>query len=310
MICPKCGAENAEGSAFCIKCGANLKEIETATQEAPASIENNQNESVQQVTATPVQESVQEPVQTAPVQEATPVVQQPVVNTQQTKVSVNTSPLNYFMFMIAVLLKPFKSFKDEESKFANAKNSLIFSLIISGIATVVKVITSIINTVRVYKYVDYQVGFKYIWEWDNLKDIKWLELIGKNFLIYAGIIFGIAVIFYIGSLIIKKPIEFLKALAISATAAIPMILGTMILAPIGSLIWVHLSVIFTVAGLAYSFVVFHELINDQLALSGDIKVYFNFACYAVIVSAAYFIILKVIMSELTSGLGSLSSLLG
>ena len=39
MKCLKCGTENAEGSLFCIKCGANLKDTENVTQEAQASID-------------------------------------------------------------------------------------------------------------------------------------------------------------------------------------------------------------------------------------------------------------------------------
>ena len=31
MTCPKCGANNIDGSSFCIKCGANLKELQNST---------------------------------------------------------------------------------------------------------------------------------------------------------------------------------------------------------------------------------------------------------------------------------------
>ena len=29
MICPNCNSNNIEGSSFCVKCGANLKEIQS-----------------------------------------------------------------------------------------------------------------------------------------------------------------------------------------------------------------------------------------------------------------------------------------
>ena len=58
MICPNCGANNTDGSSFCIKCGTNLKQIQeqlqsqneqTATQlEQPIIQQNNNQYNTQQ----------------------------------------------------------------------------------------------------------------------------------------------------------------------------------------------------------------------------------------------------------------------
>ena len=290
MICPKCGAENAEGSLFCIKCGTNLKDTENITQEAQASIENNQNESVQEAVI---------PAQVSPVQAAAPVAQQPVVNTQQTQTSVNTSPLNYLMFIIAVILKPFKSFKDEESKLINPKTSLIFTLIITGAMTVINLITTVFNAVHVKSFLG-----ETSWVWDNLKNIKWLEVIGKNFLIYVGVIFAITVVFYLGGLVAKKQVNFIKTLSITTTSIIPAVICSFILAPIGGLIWSYLSVFFSITGIVYSLTIFTTLINEELKLTGDMKVYFFTACFAILCCGAYFAVMKFIESYLTSSLTS------
>ncbi|MBQ7239856.1 MAG: zinc ribbon domain-containing protein [Bacilli bacterium] len=296
MKCLKCGTENAEGSLFCIKCGANLKDTENVTQEAQASIENNQNESVQEavipVQVAPVQEA-------APVQAAAPVAQQPVVNTQQTQTSVNTSPLNYLMFIIAIILKPFKSFKDEESKLTNPKTSLIFTLIITGAMTVINLITTVFNAVHVKSFLG-----ETSWVWDNLKNIKWLEVIGKNFLIYVGVIFAITVVFYLGGLVAKKQVNFIKTLSITTTSVIPAVICSFILAPIGGLIWSYLSVFFSITGIVYSLTIFTTLINEELKLTEDMKVYFFTACFAILCCGAYFAVMKFIESYLTSSLTS------
>ena len=102
MNCSNCGTYNNPQSKFCIKCGSALNgDI------------FNQNISSSQ--------NYQQPIQ--------PQIQQPVNNVQidqniQTE-NVSTAPLNYFMYLIAILLKPFQCYKEEESKLNNGKTSFI-----------------------------------------------------------------------------------------------------------------------------------------------------------------------------------------
>ena len=165
--------------------------------------------------------------------------------------------------------------------------------------TIINLISTVISVVHISKYV-YGSGYKYTWQWSNLKNIKWFSVIFKNFLIYAGAIVGIAAIFYIASLIIKKEIKFIKSLSISATCAIPMIAGSMILSPIASKIWTPLGIIFAMSGIIYSFLIFYELINDEIKLEKDTKIYFNLACFITILIIGYFILSKVLLGSISS----------
>lgn len=299
MICPKCGAENAEGSVFCIKCGANLTEAQNVNPQVQAPVDNNVG-----VTA-PVVESVQTEVQSQPVQPVAevlePVVQQPAqpaVNTQQTSTSVNTSPLNYLMYIIAVLLKPVKSFKDEKDKLSNPQTSLIFSAIVIVAMTVIKLLTTIYNTVHYVSYFD-----ETEWMWDRLKEFNWFKVIGQSLLLYAGIIFGLSVIFYLGGLIIKKQVNFIRNLSITSTAIVPAVLCMFILSPIGSLISPYVGVFFSIAGFVYTISIFCTLISEEFELSGDIKVYFFAACFTVFACIAFYAINSIISSAISSSVG-------
>ena len=310
MTCPKCGTTNTEESTFCIKCGTNLKE----TQPEPSNeqlTENNQsqpeqNNNIQENQSQPEQNTTTEQTET---KENTQVQQQNQNNEQQKTVNnnsnVNKASLNYIMYIVAILLKPFKSFREEESKLNDPKTSFILTLMISGAMTIINLIKTILLTVHVPSY-SFSEGYSYSWQWDNIKNIKWIEVIGKNFLIYTGIIFAIAIVFYLGSLVIKKQISFIKTLSISASSMIPAVLGIMVISPIAGKIWVHLSVIFMIVGAVYSFVIFYELMNDELKLEGDTKVYFNLVCLGILAIAGYYAYMKLFIPQITTGLDQLT----
>ncbi len=298
MKCPNCGAENIDGSSFCIKCGTRLGGVE---QSSTPAVPINEQSSV----PTQPSQNIQQPVQVAQPTQSTvqPTMQ---MSAQTVPVTTNTATisLNYLMYMVAILLKPLKCFKEEENKLNDTKTSIILSVIIAAIMTIVNMIKTIITTVRVTDY-SWTSGLTTTWKWENLKNIKWVELIGKNFLIYAVIIVALALVFYLGSLIIKKQTNFIKMLSISATSLIPMVVGVMILAPIGSLVWAPLSVIFMVVGSAYTLLIFYELINNELKLDGDIKIYFNLVCFSVLAVVGYFAFIKLFTSSVTGGLDNI-----
>lgn len=309
MTCPKCNAECIDGSTFCIKCGANLKEL----AQVNVSTDNVEMPPTNQQFVQPEQPVVNEQPVQQPMQQSMNNVQpqQPVYNNGgnvgQASANVSSAPLNYLMYFIAILLKPFKSFKDEESKLNNTKTSFILALIITGGMTVINLIKTIFSTVRVANY-SWTDGYTYSWEWSNLKNIKWIEVIGKNFLIYACIIFAIALVFYLASLIIKKQLSFIKSLSIASTSVIPAVIGAMILSPLAGKIWSPLSIVFMVVGGAYSLIILYELMNNELKLEGDAKIYFNLVCLGILAVAGYYAYMKLFMSSVTGGLDDLLDL--
>ena len=289
MNCSNCGTYNDPQSKVCIKCG-NILNADNLNQPT----ELNQNINSQQSYQQPPQNQMQQPIN-----------QQPINNVQTIQsANVSTSPLNYLKYLITILLKPFQCYKEEESKLNNGKNSIILTLIITVIMTLLNLIQTIISTVRVVNY-SWTEKNTYTWQWDNLKNINWLEVIGKNFLIYICIILAITIVFYLGSLVVKKQLSFIKSLSISATSVIPAVWGTMVLSPIFGMIWDKLSFVFMIIGFIYSLIILYEFINSELNLERDKKIYFNLICFGILIIAGYYAYMKLFMSGLDSILGLL-----
>ena len=199
-------------------------------------------------------------------------------------------PFHYLSFLIAFLLKPFQTFKENDSQLKNTKTSLILSVIsVIGLAFV-NIIRTIITTIHVASF-DYKKGYTYIWKWENLKNIKWLEIIFQNLLIFVGVVLVIAVVFYIMSLIFKKNISFVKTLSISAISMLPILLS-MFLATFAGFIWNPLNIGITLIGCVYSIIILYELINSEVSLEKDYKIYFNTICFGILIVLGYYFFMK------------------
>lgn len=316
MICPKCGANNIDGSSFCIKCGTNLKEMPQMTQQPintmPTQNVQPQNNQVTQTTAQPVINN-QQPVinnqQQVINNQPQTINQQPVIN--QNNANVNNSPLNYLTYIINVLLKPFKTFKEEETKLCNPKNSLIFSAIVAVAMMLITLFKAMISSIFV-KTIDYSTyEYKTTVNFSQLKNLDWVGLLVKNLLIFAGVIVAIALIYYIVSLMFKKSTNFIKMLSVSATSLIPYIGLGMIVSPILGKIWTPLSIIATVTGAVYSLLIFINLINEDLVFDNvDLKIYFHLICLSILGSAGYYLYMKLMFSSVSKDLNDLLNIFG
>lgn len=278
MICSKCGTNNNEGSKFCIKCGNPLDNNVNL---------NNQDMNNMQNTTNVVNNNVN--------------VAQPINMMPNGQVVMNNADsMNFMKYLGKSIIKPFQSYAEEEQKFT-IKNVSILSLIVVVITLVCSLIVEIIDTVKTTSYS--LSGTSSTWNWDNLDDFEWFKFLGKHFLIYAGIILAIACVFYIGSLIVKKEIKFPNALVIAATSVIPMFLCVVVLDPLFSLLSSDLGSVIAIIGVVYTFVEIIIMMNKEIKLEGDIKIYFNLACFSVLLIIAYFIIMHMISSTYSSMLG-------
>lgn len=312
MTCPNCGANNIDGSSFCIKCGNNLKETQQTAPVNQEIMQNKQatpkvvqNEQITQINTVQNKQTINiKPEKPVYNQTQNNITESVIKNSQNTK---NTNgQLNYVMYIIAILLKPFKAFKEEESKLCDTKTALIFSSIIAVGMMIINLIISMISAIFV-KTLDYST-FKYKTEIDfsRLKDLDWLNLIGKNLLIYAGIIVAITGIYYIASLIFKKSANFIKILSISVTSLIPYVVLGMLISPLIGNIWEPLAVFSIIIGAIYSILIFINLINENLIFDNiDMKIYFHLICLSVLASTGYFILIKIIANGITNDLSNL-----
>lgn len=276
MICPNCGGENTEGSIFCVKCGINLKE--TTTQDEIKTTEPNQKKEQLNNQST----------------------------NQQKFEEVKKTAVHYFKYAKDVLLNPYKTFKEKETELTETKNALIFSGILAVVMMLITLLTAMITSIFVKELSAKTFELHTVVKFSNLGDLNYLVLIGRNLLIYAGIIAAIAGVYYIVSLIFKKESKFTKLLSISATSIIPFIALGMILSPILSLIWTPLSIIAKVGGLVYSILVFMSLIKEELSFeTKDLEIKFHLICLTILGTIGYYLYIKLFMAVVNGGLNDL-----
>jgi len=335
MICKNCGKELQNGVKFCTNCGtpvtnanevintqptntvSSTQTVETTITDTNTIVQN--NEQAQQVFT-----QIEQPIQqvTQPIEQPTNQVVQPMGQPVQQPTQTMNNTLNnnipnnkisfmgYFFIILTVLLKPFTALKEELNKFDGFKNSAIMALIVSGVATIVNLITSMLNVVMIKSYDWSSGGYKTTWTWENLKELNYLEVIGKNFLIYLGIIIAIAAVYYIAGLIVKKQPNFPRLLGISAFAVAPILICSLMLSPLLSLIWAELAMPITLIGAVYTIVLLYEGMNSEVLLDGNAKYYFNLVCLSVLGIAAYYLYMKLFMSSVSSGLEDIMKLFG
>lgn len=276
MICPNCGKKNTEGSIFCVKCGINLKE--TTTQNEIKTTEPNQKKEQLNTQST----------------------------NQQRIEEVKKTAVHYFKYAKDVLLNPYKTFKEKETELTETKKALIFSGILAVVMMLITLLTAMITSIFVKELSAKTLKLHTVVKFSNLGDLNYLVLIGRNLLIYAGIIVAIAGVYYIVSLIFKKESKFTKLLSISATSIIPFIALGMIVSPILSLIWTPLSIIAKVGGLVYSILIFMSLIKEELSFeTKDLEIKFHLICLTILGTIGYYLYIKLFMVTVNSGLNDL-----
>ena len=299
IVCPQCGMTNASNTKFCIKCGTGLQsDMVEVPQVATGEVQQN-------VTPVTPQENFNNNV-------ASPVnnVQQPIYNNVSTNVQpapAVTGKFNFFQYIVGAVLKPFDRFKKDEENLSNFKNVGILSLIVVGFMTIIGLITTMINTVRVTSFWTDEVE----WVWENLKEIEYFKVIGQSLLIYAGVLLAISGIYFLASLVIKKEAKFPKLLGATVTAFIPFAIATSILSPLLSLIYSPLGICITVVGFVYTLVILLELMNELIKIENkNTRIYFHLTCLSILIIGGGFIAYKLILGSLSSSLGGLSSLFG
>lgn len=316
MICNKCGVTNNPESKFCVGCGSPLEiqNLNTTTKVQPEGITPNmnmQNTGVASFTTVPEQTGVNPSMNN--------------MNNGTTEQQVNSGGFNdanentmrgssgnvtlqtYFSILISILLKPYTALKQEGEKLNTFKSSFVLSLFISVFGVLINLIQTIWAVVRVksYDYTARKYVTKFVFE--NIKDIKFVKVIGQNFLIYLGIIFAIACVFYIASLIIKKQLNFSKVLGMAAISVVPLFLSTLLFSPLLGMISSYLSTGISLIGGIYTILLTYEGMNEELQLKENQKYYFNLICFSILGIAAYYLYMKFFM-DIGGNLGDLLDL--
>ena len=323
MKCSSCGADNINGSSFCVKCGANLVNQQVSNpsvsndqsnQNIASNLPDN-NQMNSNITNNPSDPNLVDNGTNSnlnslnnPAGNATNGNDNNSNNQQssgETNVAVSTEPIKYPAFIFSFLLHPFKTYKDEETKLSNSKNSLILASIVVVAMVLFGFLSNAINVVF-SKQMDYKMSkLKTVVDFKNLKLLDYKTLLGKNLLIYAGVILLVTIVFYIANLIVKKSPNFMKLLSISAVSFLPVAVVTMLASPIVARISYAVSAVLSIIGIIYTIVVLFVLINHESNIeAGDVKIYYNAICASVIAIGLYFLLSRLIMGIVAGGISN------
>lgn len=204
--------------------------------------------------------------------------------------------VNVFKYILKVLMKPIDAIHEYKDSMSNPVFALIIGAFLSLVMVISNIIVKIFDVVIVKQYT-FGKGYETTWEFSRIGNLNFLELIFKNFFIYAFIIIVIAGVFYLSSLVIKKEINFFKSLTISATSMVPFVLCTFILMPILTLIWSHFAVL-SLFGAVYSVSLLLGIYNEELKLQGNIKVYYYSVNVSILVLILYIVAVSLFQNTL------------
>lgn len=232
----------------------------------------------------------------------------PIGNNINNLYNTNSNPINKTLFktILNTIIKPVSITKEELSIFDDFKASGITAVLITVLATIIFLIKTIIDVVRIPGYGDK----KYTWDWDMLKYFDFFKYLGTMLLVFAGIIVLLAGTYYVASIIIKKKTKFQKLLALCAISILPVIITTTILSPILTKIYLPLGLITSGAGIIYTIVILFEHVNKELSLDDDKKVYVNLASLAAFILIAYFVATKIMSSIIGTDITIMSDIFG
>ena len=278
MNCSNCGFLNNPNAKFCVKCGQSLENVNGGNGSQDVLVNN----AVQTL-------EMQNNSMNSNVSSSISNVTASGALNQTVHVNQKISVINYFYVILAVIIKPFTTFKEELNKFSHLKNSAIIALIVSIIATLVRLLTVMFNVVRVKDYNIFDKSSETKWVWENLKNLDYVDVIGKSFLVFLGIILIIADVYYIVSLIMKKQASFSRMCGIASISVVPMYLGVLLLSPLLSLISSKFSMPIVLIGGVYTILLIYEAMNSELHFEENIKYYFNLLCLSIIGIASFYI---------------------
>lgn len=274
-VCPNCGITNLANAKFCIKCGANLEVNNNMNSEL-------QNNNFDNGTYNNMNNTNN-------------------VNSYNNN-QVSSGKLDYVKYLLGSLLKPYDTYKNNESTLGDIKNASILTLIVVGIMTAINLLSTMISAVRHKSFFSGEVT----WNWDNLGDVEYFKVIGLDLLVYAGIIAAIAGVYYLGSLVIKKNAKFSNLIGAATTSVVPFATCSLLLSPILSMIYSPLGIVATVVGFVYTLVTLIELVNDIVVIDNkNTRIYYHLVCLSTVIIVGGFIAYKVLVNSIFGGLDSL-----
>lgn len=289
-VCPNCGITNLANAKFCIKCGGNLEENNNMNN----NMNNNSNNN-------DVNNQFQNNMNMNNIFNNSDNMNSNFNNNISNN-QILGGKLDYIKYLFGSFLKPFDTYKNNESTLGDFKNSSILALIVVGIMTVISLLSTMLFAVRHKSY----FSGKVTWNWDNLGDVEYFKTIGLDLLIYVGIIAAIAGVYYLASLVIKKNAKFSNLVGAATTAIVPFAVCSLLVSPILSMIYSPLGAAITIVGFIYTLVTLIELENEIVVIDNkNTRIYYHLVCLSTVIIVGGFVAYKVLVNSILGGLGDL-----
>lgn len=221
------------------------------------------------------------------------------------KKSTNGEVKNIVSFFTGIFTNPIATIEQTKEQFVNVKTTLILTAIVCGIMTFFNIIHTMISAVVVKSYNWFQGSTTTKIVWDNLGKVHWFEVIFKTFLGVAIFLAVIALIYYLGSMILKKTTNYVKLLGITVVACIPALLSMYLVSPIVSIVYAPIGIVVMIVGFIYSLLTLMKTMTQEISLGETQEFYFHFVSISIICSVGYFIMIKILSSNVQTAISNL-----
>lgn len=122
------------------------------------------------------------------------------------------------------------------------------------------------------------------------------DVLLNDLIFYSLFIFGGSFIYYGAAKIINKKLSYSKVVKIISVSLLPYLFGCVFVPILLYEISFPITLLLMVSSFVYSFVILYELINNELKLDKDKKIWFNTLCFITIVVMFYLLVILVLDS--------------
>lgn len=177
---------------------------------------------------------------------------------------------------LGLFYKPLKTYEKNEEK----GNDLVTSLVFAGVVSAVMMIVNFVVQIIIYAVRD------------SIEIYPWVRNTIGNLLIYAAIIFGVAAVYFIASLIINKKVTYQKSLFASSYALMAFFAVTLLPAQLFGLATTWLFYIFAGASALYTLEILDNIFGKLIVLDGEKKLFFNLITKSIVAAPLVYIIVQ------------------
>ena len=122
------------------------------------------------------------------------------------------------------IMNPVSSVDKNVATLKDAKTTFVFAGIVALLITICNLVSTMISTIFSKKYDFWTQKYSWSISFSNLDSLDYIDLIVVHLLQYGVIVLGIAGIYYLATLILKKDNTYIKTLGIVSLAIIPNII--------------------------------------------------------------------------------------